>query len=57
VLPISNYETLTTEEVIKRLDTLSEEQLRTLRDYEIRHQNRAVVIEAIDGRLAAFGGK
>ena len=53
VLPIQNYDVLPWEEVVSRLEGLSEQQLRVLRDYEAAHKNRVKVLRAIDERLGA----
>jgi hypothetical protein len=41
------------DEVSERLEGLSEEQLRTVREYEKRHKNRETVIEQIDRKIKA----
>ncbi len=51
VLPIPNYDKLNVGEVSKRLDGLSAEELRRVRDYERRHKNRESVIEQLDRKL------
>ena len=53
VVPIEGYDALTGEEAIRRLGTLSAEQLRTLREYEAGTRARAEVLEAIDRLLNA----
>ncbi|HHX66214.1 MAG TPA: hypothetical protein GX702_15160 [Chloroflexi bacterium] len=53
VLPIADYDTLSAEEIIDRIKGLDEEQLRTLRDYEAAHEQRTVVLTAIDSQLGA----
>jgi len=51
VLPVNNYDSLTTDEAIAQMAALSEAQLRVLREYEAGHANRAEVLAAIDRRL------
>lgn len=49
--PISNYDDLNVEEVGKRLDNLSAQELRQVRQYEKSHKNRETVIAQIDRKL------
>jgi hypothetical protein len=49
--PIEGYEELTVEEVSARLDALSTEELREVRDYEERTKNRETVLEQLDRRI------
>ena len=51
VLPISDYASLDSTEIISRLPELNRDQLESLRDYEMDHQRRKMVLEAIDGQL------
>jgi hypothetical protein len=51
--PIEGYDELTVEEVSARLDTLSTEDLREVRDYEERTKNRETVLEQLDRRIRA----
>ncbi len=53
VVPIEGYDALTGEEAIARLEALSADELRTLRDYEAATQARDEVLQAIDQRLNA----
>lgn len=55
-LPIQNYEALTVEEVMDRLDTLREEEIQTLRRYESAHKNRKTLQRAFDRRLRPAAG-
>ncbi len=50
-LPIPNYDALSAEDVVARLDALSAEQLKTLRRYESDTKDRKTVIERIDALL------
>jgi hypothetical protein len=49
--PIEDYDELTVEEVTSRLEGLSEAELRRVRNYEQRNNNRKTLIAEIDGRL------
>jgi predicted solute-binding protein len=49
--PIEGYDELTVEEVSSRLDALSAEDLREVRDYEERNKNRETVLEQLDHRI------
>src|SRR5215213_5471195 len=49
--PIEGYDKLTVEEVSGRLDALSTEDLREVRDYEERTKNRETILEQLDRRI------
>src|SRR5918992_3809943 len=49
--PIEGYDELTVEEVSARLDALSTEALREVRDYEERTKNRETFLEQLDRRI------
>jgi len=49
--PIEGYDELTVEEVSARLDALSTEELREVRDYEERTKNRETVLEQLDRKI------
>jgi hypothetical protein len=49
--PIEGYDELTVEEVSARLDALSAEELREVRDYEERNKNRDTILEQLDRRI------
>jgi hypothetical protein len=49
--PIEGYDELNVEEVSSRLDALSTEELREVRDYEERTKNRETVLEQLDRRI------
>src|SRR5215216_444854 len=49
--PIEGYDELTVEEVSARLDGLSTEELREVRDYEERTKNRETLLEQLDRRI------
>jgi hypothetical protein len=50
--PIEGYEDLTVAEVSDRLDGLSREQLRQVRDHERRNANRKTVLNSIESKLS-----
>ncbi len=52
VLPIADYDSLTVSQVEERLEGLTEEQLKVVRQYEVAHKNRRGVLQALDQRLA-----
>jgi hypothetical protein len=49
--PIEGYDDLNVEEVSARLDTLSSEDLREVRDYEERTKNRDTILEQLDRKI------
>jgi hypothetical protein len=49
--PIEGYDELTVEEVSTRLDALSTEDLREVRDYEERNKVRETILEQLDRRI------
>jgi hypothetical protein len=49
--PIEGYEELAVEEISARLDALSTEDLRKVRDYEERNKNRKTILEQLDRRI------
>jgi hypothetical protein len=51
--PIAGYDELNVEEISDRVDTLTDGQVRRLRDYERANQNRRTLIERFDSRLRA----
>ena len=51
--PIEGYDELTVEEVTGRLDKLTAEDLRMVRDYEERNKNRDTILEQLDRRIRA----
>lgn len=51
--PIPNYDSLTVDEVSKKLDKLSAAQLREVRSYEKKNKNRETLIEQFDRKLKA----
>ena len=48
---IEGYDELNVEEVSTRLDALSTEDLREVRDYEERTKNRETILEQLDRRI------
>lgn len=51
--PIAGYDEKSVEEVIERLDALSDEQIRQLRDYERNNKDRKSLIDRFDSKLRA----
>jgi hypothetical protein len=49
--PIAGYEELSVEEISGRLDTLTEAQIKQVRDYERRTKNRKSLMEQFDRKL------
>ena len=49
--PIAGYEELSVEEISRRLDTLSEAQIKQVRDHERRTKNRKSLMEQFDRKL------
>ncbi len=52
-LPIEGYDELNVDEISGRLDSLSEEELKKVRDYEKRNKNRDTLIEQLDRKIKA----
>jgi hypothetical protein len=50
-VPIEGYDELTVEEVSDRLEGLSTEELRAVRDYEERTKNRDTLLEKLDRKI------
>ena len=50
-LPIEDYDNLNVAQIVARLMSLSQAELRQVRTYEKRHKNRAGVLTRIDGAL------
>ena len=49
--PIAGYDEMNVEEVSDRLEVLSEDQLKRVREYEKRNKNRDTLIEQIDRKI------
>ncbi len=52
-IPIAGYDELNVNEVADKLDGLTEEQLKTVREYEKRNKNRDTLIEQIGRKITA----
>ena len=50
-LPIDNYQHKTVGEIDRKLDDLSDRQIRQIQRYEQQHKNRKTLMEKIDGQL------
>ena len=51
--PIAGYDEMNVEEVSKRLNDLSAEQIRLVRDYEERNKRRETLLEQMDRKIRA----
>ena len=51
--PIAGYDDMNVADISDKLDGLSEEQLKRVREYERRHKNRDTLIEQIDRKIKA----
>jgi hypothetical protein len=51
--PLEDYDSLNVREVTERLDDLSVDELRQLRDYESKNKNRQTVMERLTQRIEA----
>lgn len=49
--PIPGYDEMNVEEISERVDALTDDQVRRLRDYERANQNRKTLIERFESRL------
>lgn len=49
VLPIADYPSLGSDEVIARLTSLNSEQLEAVRAYELEHERRTAILKALEG--------
>ena len=52
-LPLENYDSLSANEVADRIERLSLEEIKRLRDYEAQNKNRRSVLERMDARIYA----
>ena len=50
-LPLEDYDSLNIRQISERLDELSDEEIRRLRDYESQHKNRRTLMERLDQRI------
>lgn len=50
-LPIQDYDSLAASQVVPRLATMSEEELRAVRSYELAHRNRQTILNRVNQRL------
>jgi hypothetical protein len=49
--PIAGYDEMNVDEASKRLDDLSVEELRQVRDYEERNKRRETLLERMDRKI------
>jgi hypothetical protein len=52
-LPLENYDKLSANEVIDRIEKLNAEDVECLRDYETKNKNRRTVLERMNARISA----
>ncbi len=52
-MPIENYDQLNAEDIVRKLDELSGDQLELVRGYEADNKGRVTVLKAIDAKCAA----
>jgi hypothetical protein len=52
-LGTANYEELSVAEIFRRIEGLSTEQLRKVREFEKEHKNRETLIEQINRKIRA----
>ena len=52
-LPLENYDSLSANDVADRIEPLSLEEIKRLRDYEAQNKNRRSVLERMDARIYA----
>ena len=52
--PIAGYDEMNVAEVSERLNSLTAEELKKVRDYERRNNNRETLVENIDRKIKAF---
>ncbi len=52
-LPLENYDKLSANEVIDRIEKLNAEDVERLRDYETKNKNRRTVLERMNARISA----
>jgi hypothetical protein len=50
---LENYDSLSANEVADRIERLSLEEIKRLRDYEAQNKNRRSVLERMDARIYA----
>jgi chromosome segregation ATPase len=50
-LPLADYDSLNIRQISERLDELSVEEIRRLRDYEARNKNRSTLVNRLDSRI------
>jgi hypothetical protein len=50
-LPIKDYDRLSVDQLLKRLDSISSKELERVKSYEVKHKNRKTLIEQLDKRL------
>ena len=52
-LPLEDYDSMNVRQISRRLDNLSVEEVRRLRDYEVKNKNRRTLLNRFDRRIDA----
>ncbi len=52
-LPLADYDSLNIRQISERLDELSVEEIRRLRDYEVRNKDRSTLVNRLNSRIEA----
>ena len=50
-LPLADYDSLNIRQISERLDELSVEEIRRLRDYEVRNKDRSTLVNRLNSRI------
>lgn len=50
-LPLAEYDSLNIRQISERLDELSVEEIRRLRDYEVKNKDRSTLVNRLDSRI------
>src|SRR5919112_1106618 len=50
-LPLADYDLLNIRQISERLDELSVEEIRRLRDYEVRNKDRSTLVNRLNSRI------
>jgi hypothetical protein len=50
-LPMEGYDHLTIDQVAKKLNSLTRQEVQRVKSYELKHKNRKTLIEQLDKRL------
>jgi hypothetical protein len=50
-VPLKNYDDLTVDEIKKKVQGLSKDDVEAVRDYEKKNANRKTLLETLDGKI------